>query len=88
MVRTQIYLRREQQRSLERLAAATGRRKSDLIRTALDQYLAQQQPKDWFDALEQMFGMWSDRPEMDDHVRRLREEVDARLAERWETPAS
>jgi Arc/MetJ-type ribon-helix-helix transcriptional regulator len=88
MVRTQIYLTQEQQRSLDRLAAVTGRRKSDLIRTALDEYLGQQRPKDWFDALEPMFGMWSDRPEMDDHVRKLRDEVDAGLAERWQSPAS
>ena len=31
MVRTQIYLTQEQQRRLERLAAATGRRKSELF---------------------------------------------------------
>lgn len=88
MVRTQIYLTEGQQRALDQLAGATGRRKSELIRTALDAYLAQHQPKDWFAALEPMFGMWADRPEMDDHVRKLREEVEERLAERWGWKAS
>jgi Arc/MetJ-type ribon-helix-helix transcriptional regulator len=83
MVRTQIYLTEEQKRGLEQMAAATGKRQSDLIRTALDEYLAQQRPKHWFDALEPLFGMWSDRPEMDNYERKLREEVDTGLAERW-----
>jgi hypothetical protein len=47
LVRTQIYLTQEQQRRLERLAAATGRRKSELIREALDDYLARRKPGGW-----------------------------------------
>jgi Arc/MetJ-type ribon-helix-helix transcriptional regulator len=88
MVRTQIYLTARQKQRLERMAAATGKRQSDLIRAALDEYLAQKEPKDWFDALEPMFGMWSDQPEMDEHVSILREEVDERLAERWDRKKS
>jgi hypothetical protein len=83
MVRTRIYLTARQKQCLERMAVATGRRQSDLICAALDEYLAQKEPKDWFDALEPMFGMWSDRSEMDEHVSRVREEADERLAHRW-----
>jgi predicted DNA-binding protein len=79
MVRTQIYLTEEQQRGLERLAAATGRRKSDLIREALDGYLADHQPKDWKDALEAVRGMWADRDDLDDFVRNLRAGWEKRL---------
>jgi predicted DNA-binding protein len=69
MVRTQIYLTRQKQRGLERLAAATGRHKSDLIREALDGFLADHQPRDWKEALEALRGMWADRDDLDDFVR-------------------
>jgi hypothetical protein len=72
MVRTQIYLTRDQQHALERLAAATGRRKSDLIREALDNYLARQRPRDWKEALRACYGMWADRDDLDDFVADLR----------------
>jgi predicted DNA-binding protein len=79
MVRTQIYLTEEQQRGLERLADNTGRRKSDLIREALDGYLAEHQPKDWKEALEAVRGMWADRDDLDDFVRTLRAGWEKRL---------
>jgi predicted DNA-binding protein len=79
MVRTQIYLTEEQQRALERLAAATGRRKGDLIREALDGYLADHQPKDWKHALEAVRGMWADRDDLDDFVSKLRAGWEKRL---------
>ena len=79
MVRTQIYLTREQQRGLERLVAGTGRRKSDLIREALDGYLADHQAKDWKDALEAVRGMWADRDGLDDFVGELRAGWEKRL---------
>jgi predicted transcriptional regulator len=79
MVRTQIYLTEEQQRDLEQLAAITGRRKSDLIREALDSYLTKHQPKDWKDALEAVCGMWADRDDLEDFVRELRGGWEKRL---------
>jgi predicted DNA-binding protein len=79
MVRTQIYLTEEQQRHLERLADITGRRKSDLIREALDDYLAEHQPKDWKEALEAVRGMWADRDDLDDFVSSLRAGWEKRL---------
>jgi predicted DNA-binding protein len=79
MVRTQIYLTEEQQRHLERLADISGRRKSDLIREALDGYLAERQPKDWKEALEAVRGVWADREDLDDFVRDLRAGWEKRL---------
>lgn len=79
MVRTQVYLTEEQERRLKRLAATTGRKQSELIREALDRYLNANQPKDWKAAFEAVRGMWADRDDLDDFVRDLRGEVEARL---------
>jgi predicted transcriptional regulator len=83
MVRTQIYLTREQQGALERLASATGRRKSDLIREALDGYLARRRPGDWKEALRACAGMWADRDDVADLHERTRRESDERLKRLW-----
>jgi predicted transcriptional regulator len=39
MVRTQIYLTEEERKGLDRMAKVTGRKQSELIRDAVDQYL-------------------------------------------------
>jgi Arc/MetJ-type ribon-helix-helix transcriptional regulator len=83
MVRTQVYLTDEQARDLKRLAASSDRKQSELIRDAIDRFLAEKQERNWLKSLEPMFGMWADRPEMDTFVRDLRRETDARLAEKW-----
>jgi hypothetical protein len=66
MVRTQVYLTEEQERGLKRLAASTGRKQSELIRAAIDGYLAKEEPKDWKEALEVVRGMWADRDDLDE----------------------
>jgi predicted DNA-binding protein len=72
MVRTQVYLTEAHKQGLERLAASTGRKQSQLIREALDGYLDHEQPKDWKQALEEVRGMWADRDDLDDLVDDLR----------------
>lgn len=72
MLRTRIYLTREQKQRLGQMAAATEKRQSILIRAALDRYLAERQPKDWKEALEAVRGIWADREDLDDLVRDLR----------------
>ncbi len=84
MVRTQIYLSKAQKQELEQLAAATGKRKSELIRDAIDGYLVQHKPKHWLEALEPLFGMWADRTDLDDFVPKLRREADERLERLWQ----
>jgi predicted transcriptional regulator len=79
MVRTQIYLTDEQKRQLERLAGASGRKQSAMIREAIDGYLANRDPKDWKEAFEAVRGMWADRDDLDDFVRALRAEWGRRL---------
>jgi predicted DNA-binding protein len=79
MVRTQVYLTRKQKQGLERLAGSTGRRQSDMIRDAVDGYLAQHEPKDWREALESVRGMWADRDDLDELYADLRMDWDRRL---------
>ena len=79
MVRTQVYLSEEQKRGLERLAATTGKRQSDMIREALDGYLAKHEPKDWREALEALRGMWADRDDLDELQADLRMDWERRL---------
>ena len=66
MVRTQVYLTEEQERGLKQLAATSGRKQSELIRDAVEGYLAEHRPKDWKAALDACFGMWADRDDLDD----------------------
>lgn len=79
MVRTQVYLSEEQKRGLELLAATTGKRQSDMIREALDGYLAKHEPKDWREALEAVRGMWADRDDLDELQADLRMDWERRL---------
>jgi len=66
MVRTQVYLTEAQQRGLKQLAACSGRKQSELIREAVEGYLAERRPKDWRESLEALRGMWADRDDLDD----------------------
>lgn len=79
MVRTEIHLTKAQKQRLDRLAAASGKRQSVLIREALDGYLADHQPKGWKDALEAVRGLWADRDDLDDFIRDLRAGWEKRL---------
>ena len=79
MKRTQVYLTEEQERGLKRLAASSGRKQSELIREAVEGYLAERQPGDWKEALAALRGMWKDREDLDDLYGELRGEVEDRL---------
>jgi len=79
MVRTQVYLTEEQERGLKRLAASSGRKQSELIREAIEGYLAERQPRDWKAALETVRGMWADRDDLDELYADLRQDWDRRL---------
>jgi len=71
MVRTQIYLTHEQKRQLERLAASSGRKQSEVIREAIDRYLVRHDPQAWKAAFEGVRGLWADRGDLNDFVRDL-----------------
>lgn len=81
MERTQIYLTRRESSALARLAKATGRTRSQLIREAITaQYLVQADGDELTSALEATAGLWSDRAESGEaYVERLRSGRLARL---------
>jgi Ribbon-helix-helix protein, copG family len=66
--RTQIYLSAQQQAALAQLAQERQLPKSELIRQALDRWLAQEQKPAMskLDMLRKARGIFKDRPEMQD----------------------
>ena len=81
MDRTQIYLTRRESLTLARLAKATGRTRSQLIREAITaQYLSEADGGELAAALEATAGLWSDRAESGEaYVERVRTGRLARL---------
>ena len=76
MVRTQIYLTETQQKALRRLALRARKKQSELIRQAIDQYLAQPDPQEErLSRLRQACGMWEHRDDLPD-FEALRREFD------------
>jgi len=75
MVRTQIYLTEKEQAALRNLARQTGKKQSELIRRAIDDFIDRSQPRDRKAMLEQARGMWQDRDDLPD-FRALRRELD------------
>lgn len=61
MIRTQIYLTPIENQGVARVAAETGRKQSEIIREAIDQYLLRLGPQDRLSRLQEARGMWSDR---------------------------
>jgi Arc/MetJ-type ribon-helix-helix transcriptional regulator len=61
MNRTQIYLTATEAQGVARVAAATGRNQSEVIREAIDQYLSRLGPQDRLSRLQEARGIWRDR---------------------------
>lgn len=61
MVRTQIYLTEQEQRLLRSLARRTGRKRSELIRDAIDEFLSHASSHPRLDRMQRSRGMWKDR---------------------------
>jgi len=76
MVRTQIYLDERQKSALDKLSVERGASVSDLIRQAVDHFIAKAST-DFEEALEQSFGIWKSKHrvgESSEYVRKLRSE--------------
>jgi Arc/MetJ-type ribon-helix-helix transcriptional regulator len=82
MLRTQVYLTEQQDRALKRLAATTGKKQSELIRSAIDQLLKEEVAQDWKATLRRARGLWAGRDDLDQFYRDLRAEWDRRLEPR------
>lgn len=78
MVRTQVYLSKEQEQALKSLALTSGTRQSELIREAVDLLLSEKNvmPYQWKQALHDMKGMWSDDENAEQRMQTIREEFD------------
>ena len=66
MIRSQIYLTEEEREALARLAGETGRAQSELIREAIDDFLARQEPEDRLARMRRARGLWRDRDDLPD----------------------
>lgn len=66
MVRTQIYLTTSEHKGLRALSRRTGRSQSELIRSALDSFLAADKGSDRAALLRQARGLWRDRSDLPD----------------------
>ena len=83
MQKAQVFLRPEQQTALKEIARRTGAKRSELIRRGVDLVIAEEsaQRRDWQAAVDKAFGMWRDRPEVEDELADVR----AQLARRVES---
>jgi len=75
MERTQVYLTNEQRRELKKLVARSGKRQSELIREAIDAYVAGADEESWKSGMMAAAGLWADRDDLPDFAR-LRTELD------------
>lgn len=74
MIRTQIYLTYPETKGVTQVAVLTGRKKSEVIREAIDQYLERIAPQDGIEKLRAARGIWKDRPNL--NLRDMRQDFD------------
>lgn len=79
MIRKQLLITEHQDRQIKALAAATARSEGDLVREAVEDWLAKQraEQEDWKAGLRKLRGMWKDRNDLDqlDQERRRRRRI-------------
>lgn len=75
MVRTQIYLTEAQRQNLQSLANQSGRKQSELIREAIDRYVASAASAEYPILIRRGAGLWRERADLPDFTA-LRREFD------------
>ncbi len=80
MKKSQVFLRDDQKRGLKVIAARTGRRQSELIRSGVDMVIERERRKkeDWKAALRDVCGIWKDRDDLEEWFRGIRTDLDSR----------
>ncbi len=80
MKKSQVFLRDDQKRGLKVIAARTGRRQSELIRSGVDMVIEKEGRKkeDWKIALQDVCGIWKDRDDLEEWFRGIRTDLDSR----------
>jgi hypothetical protein len=71
MIRTQLYLTKNEKQGIEAAAMMQGVSQSDLIRRAIDDLLAKAGKTDKGRILDEIAGVWSDKNDLPD-IRELR----------------
>jgi Arc/MetJ-type ribon-helix-helix transcriptional regulator len=81
MIRTQIYLTRDQDQSLKSLAVTSGIHQSELVRQGIDLLLAEKNASNnqWKQALNDIYGIWEDDEEAEHRMHEIRAEFDRQL---------
>ncbi len=80
MERTQIYLTEKEREALADISTRTGRKMSQLIREAVDEFIEQHRDEGRLESLRSGRGMWRDRDDLPD-FEALRREFDERGSE-------
>lgn len=66
MIRTQIYITESEQKALRSMALKSGKKQSEIIREAIDQFVDANAHRDKTSFLKQARGMWQDREDLPD----------------------
>lgn len=88
MERTQIYLTPEQSRGVEAIAVRRGQTKSEVIRAAINRFLAENLGSDRQALLRQAAGIWADRDDLPQFFTELRQELDRETIDEPVEPVS
>ena len=73
MIRTQIYLTVEEMNALKALSNRTGKKQSELIREAVDEFLVRRSQASRHEMLNDIAGIWRDREDLPDFSELRRE---------------
>jgi len=61
MIRTQIYLTRDEHQGVAQLAKSSGKNQSEVIREAIDEFLGKMGPHDKLSRVRKAKGIWKNR---------------------------
>jgi hypothetical protein len=86
MERTQIYIRSDQREALKAIANRTGQSLSELIRAAINAYIADYGAEDRQEIMRRTAGMWADREDLPEFFEELRREGDRYLIDELAEP--